>query len=183
MTICRRTSAPKRLHSISRGTQKIVNIIDELLLLAGVRRTEVQLAPLNMARVIREVWQRVEYMLVEYQAEVIVPETWPMALGYAPWIEEVWVNYLTNACKYGGQPPHIELGADAVPHGTEQSPALVRKAWCASGCVTMARAYRWMIRRGCSRPLRGSIRRGRAGMAWACPSCAALSRSRAGKWA
>jgi two-component system sensor histidine kinase/response regulator len=112
------------LHSISRGTQKIVNIVDELLLLAGVRRTEVQLAPINMERLIREVKQRVEYMLVEYQAEVIIPETWPVASGYAPWIEEVWVNYLTNACKYGGQPPHIELGADAVPHGTEQSPAL-----------------------------------------------------------
>ena len=112
------------LHSISRGTQKIVNIVDELLLLAGVRRTEVQLAPLNMERVMREVKQRVEYMLVESQAEVIIPETWPVASGYAPWIEEVWVNYLTNACKYGGQPPHIELGADAVLHGTEQSPAL-----------------------------------------------------------
>jgi two-component system, sensor histidine kinase and response regulator len=77
-----------------------------------------------MERVIREVKQRVEYMLVEYQAEVIIPETWPVASGYAPWIEEVWVNYLTNACKYGGQPPHIELGADAVPPGAEQSPAL-----------------------------------------------------------
>jgi len=105
------------LNSISRGTQKIVNIIDELLLLAGVRKTEVQQAPLDMARVIREVWQRVEYTLVEYQANVIVPATWPVALGYEPWIEEVWVNYVTNACKYGGQPPRLELGAD--PQGFE----------------------------------------------------------------
>jgi two-component system sensor histidine kinase/response regulator len=108
------------LYSISRGTQKIVNIVDELLLLAGVRRTEVQLAPINMERVIREVKQRVEYMLVESQAEVIIPETWPVASGYAPWIEEVWVNYLTNACKYGGQPPQIELGAD--PQGFPSAP-------------------------------------------------------------
>ena len=105
------------LNSISRGTQKIVNIIDELLLLAGVRKTEVQQAPLDMARVIREVWQRVEYTLVEYQANVIVPAAWPVALGYEPWIEEVWVNYVTNACKYGGQPPRLELGAD--PQGFE----------------------------------------------------------------
>jgi two-component system, sensor histidine kinase and response regulator len=112
------------LHSISRGTQKIVNIVDELLLLAGVRKTEVQLAPLNMARIIREVQQRVEYMLVEYHAEVLVPKTWPLALGYAPWIEEVWVNYVTNACKYGGHPPRIELGADAVRDATEQPPSV-----------------------------------------------------------
>jgi signal transduction histidine kinase len=102
------------LNSISRGTQKIVNIIDELLLLAGVRKTEVQLAPLDMARVIREVWQRVEYTLAEYQAEAIVPAAWPLAMGYEPWIEEVWVNYVTNACKYGGQPPRLELGADLL---------------------------------------------------------------------
>jgi signal transduction histidine kinase len=31
-------------------------------------------------------------------------------MGYAPWIGEVWINYISNALKYGGQPPHIELG-------------------------------------------------------------------------
>jgi len=32
-------------------------------------------------------------------------------LGYAPWVEEVWMNYLSNAIKYGGAPPRIEIGA------------------------------------------------------------------------
>jgi len=27
-------------------------------------------------------------------------------------VEEVWVNYLSNALKYGGQPPRVELGAE-----------------------------------------------------------------------
>ena len=31
-------------------------------------------------------------------------------MGHAPWIEEVWVNYITNAIKYGGEPPEIRLG-------------------------------------------------------------------------
>jgi signal transduction histidine kinase len=26
-------------------------------------------------------------------------------------VEEVWVNYLSNAIKYGGQPPRVELGS------------------------------------------------------------------------
>jgi signal transduction histidine kinase len=38
-------------------------------------------------------------------------------LGYAPWIEEVWVNYLSNAIKYGGRPPRVELGAETQPGG------------------------------------------------------------------
>jgi signal transduction histidine kinase len=34
-----------------------------------------------------------------------------MAVGHGAWIEEIWVNYISNAVKYGGTPPHIELGA------------------------------------------------------------------------
>jgi len=32
-------------------------------------------------------------------------------MGYAPWLEEVWANYITNALKYGGSPPEVRLGA------------------------------------------------------------------------
>lgn len=38
-------------------------------------------------------------------------------LGYAPWIEEVWANYLSNALKYAGRPARIELGSDILPDG------------------------------------------------------------------
>ncbi len=43
-----------------------------------------------------------------------------MALGYGPWVEEVWANYLSNAIQYGGRPPRVELGA------TEQADGMVR---------------------------------------------------------
>jgi signal transduction histidine kinase len=51
-------------------------------------------------------------MIGRFRAEVALPDTWPVALGYGPWIEQVWVNYLSNAIKYGGEPPRVELGAD-----------------------------------------------------------------------
>jgi two-component system sensor histidine kinase/response regulator len=35
-------------------------------------------------------------------------------LGYAPWIEEVWANYISNA---RGQPPQVTIGATAQPDG------------------------------------------------------------------
>jgi signal transduction histidine kinase len=40
-----------------------------------------------------------------------------VARGYLPWVEEVWVNYIDNAIKYGGAPPTIELGADQPVDG------------------------------------------------------------------
>jgi signal transduction histidine kinase len=55
-------------------------------------------------------------MVVAYEAQIIIPDIWPTALGYDPWIEQVWINYLSNALKYGGDPPEVELG---YTHQTE----------------------------------------------------------------
>jgi signal transduction histidine kinase len=105
------------LHIIENNGKKMRNIVDELLLLASTRKQEVQATPLDMASIVAQVRQRLAYIVEEYQAEIIVPaaSAWPSALGYAPWIEEVWVNYISNAIKYGGRPPRVELGCDVLP--------------------------------------------------------------------
>ena len=41
-------------------------------------------------------------------------------MGYAPWVEEVWVNYLSNGLKYGGSPPCLELGFTPQKDGMVQ---------------------------------------------------------------
>ena len=56
-------------------------------------------------------------MVKEYQAQIDLPESWPPAIGYAPWIEEIWANYLSNALKYGGPSPQIRLGASIEMNG------------------------------------------------------------------
>jgi signal transduction histidine kinase/ActR/RegA family two-component response regulator len=107
------------LRTIAQSGRKMSNIIDELLLLAGLRDAKVETKPLDMARIVQESQERLDYMIQEYQADVILPpaKAWPAALGYGPWVEEVWVNYLSNALKYGGRPPRVELGFDAVESG------------------------------------------------------------------
>ena len=104
------------LQTIVRSALKMGNIIDELLLLAGVRRTEVVTEPLDMAGVVAEARLRLVHLIEDTRAEIILPDAsaWPVASGYGPWVEEVWVNYLSNALKYGGQPPRVELGADLL---------------------------------------------------------------------
>jgi two-component system sensor histidine kinase/response regulator len=98
---------------IVQGVQKMDTIIESLLLLAGVRKQEVTFEPLNMSAILVEVQHRISGMIEDTLAEVILPETWPTAQGYGPWVEEVWVNYISNAIKYGGQPPRVELGASS----------------------------------------------------------------------
>ncbi len=102
---------------IARSGRKMNNIVNELLLLAGVRKVDAPLAPVDMADVVFEAQHRVYYMIEESKAELVQPESWPWAMGYAPWVEEVWVNYMSNALKYGGRPPRIELGAEEQSNG------------------------------------------------------------------
>ncbi|GIV80690.1 MAG: hypothetical protein KatS3mg051_0044 [Anaerolineae bacterium] len=90
---------------------KIVRIVDELLLLASVRQESVTLSALKMENIVAEARLRLSRQIQQSGAEINMPRSWPVALGYAPWVEEVWENLLSNAIKYGGSPPCIELGA------------------------------------------------------------------------
>ncbi|MBN1287589.1 MAG: PAS domain S-box protein [Anaerolineae bacterium] len=110
------------LVEIIRIGEKMNNITDELLLLASVRELdEVPLEPLDMGQIIYEAQSRLYQIIEEYGAEIVMlPQKWPVAWGYAAWIEEVWANYISNAIKYGGSataPPRVELGATVQGDG------------------------------------------------------------------
>jgi signal transduction histidine kinase len=109
--------AKKYLDISIHASQKMDSIIQELLLLASVRKEAVKVAPVDMGEVVQQAFNRLLPMLDQYQPEIVLPEAWPSALGYGPWIEEVWVNYLSNAMKYGGKPPRLELCAETQPDG------------------------------------------------------------------
>jgi signal transduction histidine kinase/PAS domain-containing protein len=99
------------LTTIAQSGRKARNIVEELLMLASVRQKEIKLKPVDMDDILVEAQRRLTDFIAKSGTHVSVPDHWPSALGHAPWIEEVWVNYLSNAMKYGGQPPRIELGA------------------------------------------------------------------------
>jgi len=112
---------------IARNGRKITNIVDELLLLSSVREAKVvAVGPLDMAAIVDEAQHRLMHDIAEKKPEIILPETWPVAIGYAAWVEEIWMNYISNAIKYGGTPPRIELGYtlldDQVPVEALESP-------------------------------------------------------------
>jgi signal transduction histidine kinase len=105
------------VQAIARSGRKLIGIIDELLLFAQVQRAEVETGPLDMTAVVAEALYRLSDLATRCEAEISVPETWPTAIGHAQWIEEVWTNYISNAIKYGGQPPRVEIGSDVQPDG------------------------------------------------------------------
>ncbi|PJF22417.1 MAG: hypothetical protein CUN56_06120 [Phototrophicales bacterium] len=104
---------------ILEGGYKLREIIDALLLLAGVNKIDQpEVTELDMHMIVADCQRRLLPMIQETQADIqIVVDDFPPVMGYTPWVEEVWMNYLSNALKYGGQPPKIDIGADAPKNG------------------------------------------------------------------
>jgi two-component system sensor histidine kinase/response regulator len=105
------TQGHECLEHILTSSYKMVDIINALLLLANVSTQGIKLTSLNMEEIFFRAKQRLASMIEQNHAKIIIRSNWPTCLGYAAWVEEVWVNYLTNAIKYGGEPPIVEIGA------------------------------------------------------------------------
>jgi signal transduction histidine kinase len=97
---------------INTSAWKLSNIIEEMLLLANTRQEDVICRPINMAEIVIEAQQRLNWMIEEYEGKINIQRPIPAAMGYGPWVEEIWVNYISNGLKYGGRPPLLRLGAD-----------------------------------------------------------------------
>lgn len=112
----------KEVHLLGLAGNQLANIIDALLLLAGVsRQAQIEIEPLEMSTLINEILERQAAMIEHYQGSLLLPNRWPVAKGYGPWVKEVWINYLSNGLKYGGRPPRLEFGADKMPSTLEEN--------------------------------------------------------------
>jgi signal transduction histidine kinase len=98
-------------------SEKMVKIIDALLLLSGIRNEVVEYSQVNLNVVIVDVIGRIKPEISKYNAVVEIQEDLGKVTGYEPWIEEVLVNILSNGIKYGGRPPVVKVGSDRLDDG------------------------------------------------------------------
>ncbi|QPC80612.1 response regulator [Phototrophicus methaneseepsis] len=115
----RKDATAKAIGKISQMRDTIVKMngtLEALILFARVRDAgEVTFQHLNMNQIVEDVKRQLSGMIQQYDATITIQNDLPSALGYPPWVESIWMNYISNAMKYGGTPPHIEIG------GTKQS--------------------------------------------------------------
>jgi two-component system sensor histidine kinase/response regulator len=107
----------QHLTAATSAAYRLSRIIDELLILSGVRRQSVQLEPLDMGALVAETLDRIDELLRRQSAQVVLPSAWPAAVGHGPWVVEIWSNYLSNAAKYSGPQPRITLGGETCADG------------------------------------------------------------------
>lgn len=93
------------------SAEKMVEIIDALLLLAKARRGAVAMEPIALASVFEQARLRVEPLASQRDAELLFDGAGISALGHGPWIEAALVNLVTNAIRYGGERPRVSVRA------------------------------------------------------------------------
>jgi PAS domain S-box-containing protein len=93
-------------------------IVDALLMLSTVSNQQVESRPLDMKRLVQEALRQLATERLSAQATVQMPGTWLPAAGHAPWVGEVWLNYLSNAFKYCEPPVKLELGCSKEGPGS-----------------------------------------------------------------
>ncbi len=102
---------------INDSAGKSIQITQELLLLATTEKQHIERDELNMKDIFKDAKKQLDDLIRRSGASIKEPEIWPTVIGYSPWVEEVWTNYLSNAIKYGGTPPEIEIGFDKLRNG------------------------------------------------------------------
>jgi len=102
------------INAIIKSGKKAQEITNSLLLLANVRKAKIKTTKINMEGIVKETLERLSPIILKNNANITFSKTWPTAIAYSPWVEEVLINYLSNAIKYGGTPPVIEIGYDIV---------------------------------------------------------------------
>jgi signal transduction histidine kinase len=99
------------IHTLAR---KAGNIVEALSFFASIRLERPDLDTVDMNMIVKEVVVRIEPLLKEKNGRLEASGQWPNVVGYRLWIEKVWSNLVSNAIKFSGETPVIELGVETA---------------------------------------------------------------------
>ena len=105
------------LKEIARSSRKMTHIISELLLFASMKKEDVDVVEINMKELIDSACDRLKYQIIEREVQLEISETISNCLGYSLWVEEIWLNFISNAIKYGGTNPKIKIYSSKTDNG------------------------------------------------------------------
>ncbi len=100
---------------LSQSSEKLLGTVDALLLLARIEKGQLPeyLRECDVRQLAVEALDTLGPTIEGRGAAVqFEGKSWPKVNAHGPWIVEIWKNYISNALKYGGEPPRLVLGAE-----------------------------------------------------------------------
>ena len=99
------------IKQIKRTAWKSSDIVEALLLLAGTsRHSSLIMNPIEMNYIMENVLSQLKPVTRTTGGTIHTPEKpWPDVMGYSQWVEQIWINLITNGLKFGGESPEITL--------------------------------------------------------------------------
>jgi signal transduction histidine kinase len=98
------------LQTCIKSAERMGRMVNDLLAFSRLGRQALSIGPVDMAELIREVWEEA-IPLGRSNAQLRLGEI-PPALGDRAMLREVWANLISNALKYSGRNPQpiVEIG-------------------------------------------------------------------------
>ncbi len=123
----------KSINSMRKHAYSVRDVVDDLLLLSSTNEVSVPIQPLDMHEIVTNAIEIHEPLIQRTQAKVHVPANFLVAVGYGPWVQKLWENYISNAAKYGGLNVSIHLASQDLGNGqirftvTDNGPGISQK--------------------------------------------------------
>jgi signal transduction histidine kinase len=95
--------------SIFTSVDEMSKLIGQIRIIAQATAQPKPKAPVEMGAIVSGVLERLESRILNRQATVVQPDSWPEVNGVADWLEFIWWNLLANALQHAGDQPRIEL--------------------------------------------------------------------------
>ncbi len=99
------------LTNILMAADKMNEIVEALLTLARARKEEILPKAVDMNSVLDEALKRVQPLIAQQKVTIERTTSLPKAMGNDTWLEDAFVNYITNGIKYGGVSPRLVVGS------------------------------------------------------------------------
>lgn len=103
--------------AIEESGHLINEIVSSLLLLATYENDQVTCSPTDMGGVAKKCVKDLSLEIRKAGGSIEIAADMPPCMAFPPWIRRVFTNLLSNALKYGGEPPAIRIYAEAADEG------------------------------------------------------------------
>jgi len=112
-----RAEAVEWLERIVRTSDSGTELAQEYLDFMHAMNEKVIVSPVDMKSVIKNIEMSLGQFRRQKQCEIVLPTETPNLVARSEIVQMVLMNYVSNAVKYGGEHPHIQVRAEAVDGG------------------------------------------------------------------